>query len=169
MKKIIKAILIILINLKGYAMIIKSPVFENGGFIPSKYTCDGEDISIPLKFEDVPKNAKTLAIIMDDPDAPVGTFVHWVIYNIPAQIGSLPEGIPNIPELEYNILQGVNDFGKIGYGGPCPPYGAHRYFIKAYALDIELNIQPGIDKKRLLDLIKDHIIDEAVLMGIYER
>ncbi|WP_281950478.1 YbhB/YbcL family Raf kinase inhibitor-like protein [Nitrosophilus kaiyonis] len=169
MKRVIIALTLLLITIKGFTMEIKSPAFENEGFIPAKYTCDGEDISIPLIFEDIPKEAKTLAIIMDDPDAPVGVFVHWVIYDIPAEINSLPEGIPNAPVLEYNIKQGVNDFGKIGYGGPCPPNGAHRYFIKVYALDKALNAEPGISKSNLLNLISGHVVDEAVLMGIYER
>jgi len=154
---------------KGLKMVVKSPAFENGGFIPSKYTCDGSDISIPLVFEEVPKSTKSLAIIMDDPDAPMGVFVHWVIYNIPSSIGGLPEGIPNEPILEYGIKQGVNDFGKIGYSGPCPPSGSHRYFIKVYAIDIPLEIKSGITKAQLLGLMSGHVVDEAVLMGVYER
>lgn len=169
MKKILILLTVFLINIKGYAMIVKSPAFENGGYIPSKYTCDGEDISIPLVFEEVPSSAKSLVIIMDDPDAPMGVFVHWVIYNIPSDINSLPEGIPNVPALEYGILQGVNDFGKIGYGGPCPPSGAHRYFIKVYAIDKVLDTEPGLSKSQILNLITGHVVDEAVLMGIYER
>ncbi len=154
---------------KEHTMQILSPAFENGGFIPAKYTCDGADISIPLEFVGVPSEAKSIAIVMDDPDAPMGVFVHWVIYDIPAELKGLPEGIPNAAELEYGIKQGVNDFGKIGYGGPCPPNGAHRYFIKAYALDVVLGVEPGLTKAQLLNLIAPHVIDEAVLMGIYER
>lgn len=168
MKHVI-AIIMTLLFIKGYAMQLVSPAFGNGGFIPSKYTCDGADISLPLVLKDVPKEAKTIAIVMDDPDAPMGVFVHWVIYDIPADIEGLPEGIPNAQELEYGIKQGINDFGKFGYGGPCPPNGAHRYFIKAYALDRVLNVEPGLNKHQLLQLIKPYIIDDAVLMGIYER
>ncbi|BCD60623.1 hypothetical protein NitYY0814_C1405 [Nitratiruptor sp. YY08-14] len=158
-----------LIAAKGEKMQLLSPAFENGGLIPAKYTCDGADISVPLIFRNVPQEAKSLAIIMDDPDAPMGVFVHWVIYDIPSTIEGLPEGIPNAPELEYGIKQGINDFGKIGYGGPCPPNGAHRYFIKLYALDRVLNVQPGLSKQDLLEIIKPFVIDEAILMGVYER
>ncbi len=154
---------------KEAKMQLLSPAFEHGGLIPPKYTCDGEDISIPLVFENVPPEAKTIAIIMDDPDAPVGVFVHWVIYDIPASLPGLPEGVPPAPELEGGIKQGINDFGRIGYGGPCPPDGAHRYFIKAYALDVALEAQPGLTKHQLLRLMSGHVIDDAVLMGIYER
>ncbi|BCD62612.1 hypothetical protein NitYY0826_C1494 [Nitratiruptor sp. YY08-26] len=171
--KVVALILTLLLTLysstKEHAMQLLSPAFENGKLIPVKYTCDGEDISIPLIFQDVPSEAKSIAIIMDDPDAPMGVFVHWVIYDIPTNLQGLPEGVPNYPELEYGIKQGRNDFGKIGYGGPCPPNGAHRYFIKAYALSKVLGVQPGLTKQELLELIKPYILDEAVLMGIYER
>lgn len=150
-------------------MRVKSPAFKNGAMIPSKYTCDGINISIPLVFEDIQSNTQSLAIIMDDPDAPRGVFVHWVVYNISPSIEELPENIPNEPVFDHGIRQGVGDFGKIGYGGPCPPNGAHRYFIKVYALDISLEIRPGITKSELLNLISGHVVDEAVLMGIYER
>ena len=150
-------------------MLLLSPAFENGDAIPVKYTCDGENISIPLVFENVPKEAKSIAIIMDDPDAPMGVFVHWVIYDIPASMQGLPEGIPGHPELEYGIKQGRNDFGKIGYGGPCPPSGVHRYYIKAYALDRVPNLQAGLNKREVLQIIRPYIIDQAVLMGVYGR
>ncbi len=173
MKKICTIFLLITLALFGAQkekkMQLLSPAFENGGFIPPKYTCDGADISIPLIFKDVPADAQSIAIIMDDPDAPMGVFVHWVIYDIPASMEGLPEGIPNEPVLEYGIKQGINDFRNIGYGGPCPPNGAHRYFIKAYALDRVLGAEPGLTKHQLLQMIKPYIIDDAVLMGIYER
>jgi len=120
-------------------------------------------------FLNIPENAKSLALIMEDPDAPSGLFVHWVIYNIPASFGGLPEGIPNNSKLEYGIEQGVNDFGKIGYGGPCPPDRPHRYFIKLYALDTILNLPSGLNREELLSAMKGHIISTAQLMGIYER
>ena len=150
-------------------MQIVSPAFENGGMIPVEYTCDGEDISIPIRFVDVPPQAKSLALVMEDPDAPMGTFTHWVIYNIPASIQELPAGIVNEPALEYGIMQGLNDFGRFGYGGPCPPNGAHRYFIKAFALSVATDLKPGLTKEQLLEAIAPYIIDEAVLMGVYER
>ncbi len=156
---------------KESKMRVVSPAFENGGMIPAKYTCDDANISIPLVFVSVPHDAKSIAVVMDDPDAPVGIFVHWVIYDIPTQIEALPEGIPNVPELEYGIKQGINDFGEIGYGGPCPPpgHGPHRYFIKAYALDRVLYADPGLSKAELMELIEPFILDEAGLMGVYER
>ncbi|MRI58763.1 MAG: YbhB/YbcL family Raf kinase inhibitor-like protein [Epsilonproteobacteria bacterium] len=150
-------------------MRLLSPAFENGGMIPSQYTCDGADKSVPLIFHNVPSEAKSLALVMDDPDAPMGVFVHWVIYDIPSALQGLPEGVPHVPELEYGIKQGFNDFGKIGYGGPCPPKGAHRYFFKLYALSADLALDPGLTKAQLLQLIAPYVIEEAVLMGIYER
>ncbi len=150
-------------------MQIISPAFEHGGMIPPKYTCDGEDISVPLLFLHVPPSAKSLALVMDDPDAPRGVFVHWVIYDMPAALEGLPEGVPHVPELEYGIKQGLNDFGKIGYGGPCPPSGAHRYFFKLYALSVETVLDPGLTKAQLLELIAPYVIEEAILMGVYER
>ena len=154
---------------KEAKMRLLSPAFEHGGFIPAKYTCDGADISVPLIFQNVPASAKSLALIMDDPDAPMGVFVHWVIYDMPPTLQGLPEAVPNTPELEYGIKQGYNDFGNIGYGGPCPPNGAHRYFFKLYALSADLELKPGLTKAQLLTIITPYIISEAVLMGVYER
>ncbi len=150
-------------------MKISSPVFEDGGTIPVKYTCDGENISIPLRFSDIPEETESLALIMDDPDAPSGVFVHWVIYNMPAGLSALPEGISNEPYLEGGILQGVNSFGKIGYSGPCPPDGPHRYMFKLYALDTILEADAGLSKHELLALMEGDIIEGAGMMGIYER
>lgn len=154
---------------KEHNMELLSPAFSFGEKIPVKYTCDGKNISIPLVFKDVPSHAKSIVVIMDDPDAPMGVFVHWVIYNIPPSLQALPEGIPPALELEYGMKQGRNDFGKIGYGGPCPPSGVHRYYIKAYALDRTLNLQAGLNKRELLQIIRPYIIDQAVLMGVYGR
>jgi Raf kinase inhibitor-like YbhB/YbcL family protein len=150
-------------------MILTSPAFEHGGVIPARYTCDGENLSVPLTFAEIPEDAASLALIMDDPDAPMGVFVHWVIYNIPPASGGLPEGVPNEPVLEGGILQGRNSFGTIGYGGPCPPDGAHRYMFKLYALDTLLDAEPGMTKHQLLAAIDGHVLDGAGLMGIYER
>ncbi|WP_200763665.1 YbhB/YbcL family Raf kinase inhibitor-like protein [Nitrosophilus alvini] len=150
-------------------MNIFSPAFDNGGFIPTKYTCDGADVSPELIFENIPQSAQSLAIIMDDPDAPMGTFVHWVIYNIPPNLEGLPEDVPKAPYLDMDIRQGVNDFSQIGYKGPCPPGGVHRYFIKLYALDTKMELDPGITKADLLNAMRGHIIGEAVLMGRYAR
>jgi len=153
----------------GRQMFLQSPAFENGGEIPAKYGCRGSDLSIPLKFGNVPEGAKSLALIMEDPDAPMGLFVHWVIYNMPADLGGLPEGIPPEPMLDLGIRQGVNDFRKIGYGGPCPPDRPHRYFLKLYALDVPLPLDPGLSRTELLEAMRGHLIDEAELMGIYAR
>ena len=150
-------------------MYVKSPAFENGGEIPARYGCHGEDISIPLEFGNIPDGTRSLALVMEDPDAPMGLFVHWVVYNMPAPLRGLPEGVPSEPVLEYEIRQGVNDFGKIGYGGPCPPDRPHRYFIRLFALDVPLPLEPGLDREALLAAMKGHVLAEAELMGIYPR
>jgi len=147
-------------------------VFSNGGKIPSKYTCDGADVSPPLQINGISGEAKTIALIVDDPDAPAGVFTHWVIWNIPAEkIVSIPENLPKSPEIDEPViaLQGKNNFGKIGYNGPCPPSGEHRYFFKVYVLDTELNLNPGITKDELLKAIEGHVIQYAELYGVYSR
>ncbi len=148
---------------------IKSSAFENEGMIPRKYTCDGENISPPLSWSSVPEGTKSLALICDDPDAPFITFVHWVIFNIPPNIYELSEGIPSEKVLENGAKQGKNDFENIGYGGPCPPFGTHRYYFKIYALDTVLDLEPGIKKKQLLKAMEGHILAEGQLMGKYKR
>jgi Raf kinase inhibitor-like YbhB/YbcL family protein len=148
---------------------IKSPAFEDGGMIPKKYTCDGEDISPPLKWTSIPEGTKSLALISDDPDAPAGVWVHWVIYDIPPDTRELPENIPPQWTLDNGAKQGKNDFGKIGYGGPCPPGGTHRYYFKIYALDAEINLEAGATKAELLRAMEGHILAEAQLMGKYRR
>ncbi len=146
-----------------------SPAFEPGGMIPSEYTCDGADISPPLECQNIPPDTKSLALICDDPDAPVGTWVHWVLYNWPASEARFPENIPPKKELENGAQQGINDFRKIGYGGPCPPAGTHRYFFKLYALDNFLRLPPGVTKVQLLKAMEGHILLEAQLVGRYKR
>ena len=148
---------------------IKSSAFEQGGMIPKKYTCDGEDISPPLAWSDAPASSKSFALINDDPDAPAGTWVHWVIYNIPGDSKELPEAVPVKKNLENGAVQGINDFRKIGYGGPCPPGGTHRYYFKLYALDTALSLQGDVTKGRLLESMKSHILAEGQLMGKYNR
>jgi Raf kinase inhibitor-like YbhB/YbcL family protein len=143
-------------------MKLKSKDFENGGMIPSVFTCDDRDISPHLAWEDVPEGAKSFALIVDDPDAPMGTWVHWLLCNIP----------PNLREMQQNnvpsgALQVKNDFGKANYGGPCPPSGMHRYFFKLYALNTP-SIE-GINEKNFYDKVEEHKIAEAVLMGKYTR
>ena len=148
---------------------ITSPAFENGAHIPQKYTCDDLNISPQLEWGGVPDGVKSFALICDDPDAPMGTWVHWVIYNIPSSLNNLSENIPNDKILGNGALQGTNDFRKIGYGGPCPPGGTHRYFFKIYALDAELDLDVGATKEVLLNSMSGHILAEGELVGKYSR
>ena len=148
---------------------ITSTAFEDGGMIPTKYTCDGEDISPPLQWDAVPEGTKTIALINDDPDAPMGTWVHWVIFNIPADVKELAQNIPADKTLPNGAKQGITDFRRVGYGGPCPPGGTHRYFFKIYALDSEINLEAGADKEQLLKAMKGHIIGQGQLIGKYKR
>jgi Raf kinase inhibitor-like YbhB/YbcL family protein len=148
---------------------ITSSAFENEGFIPPKYTCDGSDISPPLQWEGVPEGTKSLALISDDPDAPMGTWVHWVLFNLPADTRELAENIPPDSTLPNGAVQGTSDFGRIGYGGPCPPSGTHRYFFRIYALDTELDLAPGATKADLLNAMEGHTLGEGRLMGKYKR
>ena len=150
-------------------MEIKSPAFEDGGMIPAKYTCDDQDISPPLEWSNVPEDAKSLALICDDPDAPMGTWVHWVIFNLPPDKKELPENMPSDASLENGALQGMTDFGRTGYGGPCPPGGTHRYYFKLYALDTKLDQKAGVTKARLLKAMEGHVLAECRLMGKYTR
>ena len=151
------------------AITITSTAFAEGGMIPRDYTCDGKDISPPLAWAGAPEGTKSLAIICDDPDAPVGTWVHWVLYNLPAIVNELPQGVKSDKVLENGAKHGMNDFRKLGYGGPCPPGGTHRYYFKIYALDTELTQEPGLTKAELLKAIKGHILAEGQLMGRYKR
>jgi len=150
-------------------IIIKSPAFVPGGKIPGKYTCDGMDISPPLTWTSGPEGTKTFALICDDPDAPMGTWVHWVLFNLPADITEFRENVPPERELESGAKQGMNDFRKIGYGGPCPPGGVHRYFFKLYALDKKIDLEAGATKAELLKAMEGHILAEGQIMGRYER
>jgi len=148
---------------------ITSSAFENGGLIPAKYTCDGEDISPPLQWDGVPEGARSIALICDDPDAPMGTFVHWVLFNLPAATKELTEDVPADKTLPNGVRQGITDFGRIGYGGPCPPSGTHRYFFKIYALDMELALKAGAGKRELLKAMEGHILGQGQLIGKYKR
>jgi len=137
--------------------------------IPKKYTCDGPDASPPLNWSDVPAKAKSLALIVDDPDAPMGTWVHWVAWNIPPDARSLDEGVPKKDSLPNGMKQGTTDFRSIGYGGPCPPSGTHRYFFKLYALDTALNLPPSTTKKDLERAMQGHVLRQVELIGKYAR
>lgn len=151
------------------AIKLSSPSFEDGGMIPSKFTCDGLNVSPALKWSSFPEGVKSFALISDDPDAPAGDWVHWVIFNLPPQTHELLENVPPHKTLENGARQGVNDFRKIGYGGPCPPGGTHRYYFKIYALDIMLALEAGAPKTELLQAMKGHILAEGQLMGKYHR
>jgi len=152
------------------ALTIKSSAFETGGMMPAKYTCKGEDVSPPMSWGAVPEGTKSFALICDDPDAPFMTWVHWVIYDIPADVTELGENTPKEKTLPDGTLQGRTDFRKIGYGGPCPPPGGpHRYFFKLYALDAKLNLGPGLTKKKLLEAMEGHILEQAEVIGKFKR
>lgn len=150
-------------------MNLTSTAFNEGDTIPKKYTCDGQDVSPPLTWSDVPGGTETFALIADDPDAPGGTWVHWVLYNIPAGTTSLQEGAPASKTLSDGSVQGINDFKKTGYGGPCPPGGTHRYFFKLYALSGSVDIGGGATKEQLVTAMKGKILGETRLMGTYSR
>lgn len=142
-------------------MKLSSPEFKHNELIPKKFTCQGNDVSPALTISDVPQEAKTLALIVDDPDAPMGTWVHWVMFNIPITSG-----------IEENTIlgtEGVNDFKRKNYGGPCPPSGTHHYFFKLYALDAELDLAEGATKEQLEDAMRNHIIAQAELVGLYRK
>ena len=148
---------------------LRSSAFAHSEVIPEQFTCDGADISPALQWSNVPDNTQSLALIMDDPDAPVGTWVHWVLYNLPASTRSLPEAIAAEPELADGSRHGQNSWGRLDYGGPCPPSGTHRYFFKLYALDTSLDLPAGADKDGLLQAMEGHILSQAELMGTYAR
>ena len=157
---------------KGGTMSLQiiSTAFSAGEAIPKKFTCDGPDVSPKLTWNEPPAKTKSFALIMDDPDAPVGTWVHWVLYDLPADTGELPEGVARQEQLASGARQGRNDFGKIGYGGPCPPPGKpHRYFFKLSALDTKLNLKSGATKADLERAMKGHILAQAELIGRYGR
>ncbi len=145
-------------------MEITSPAFKNNDFIPSKYTCDGEDVNPAFSIEDVPKEAKSLALIIDDPDAPAGTWNHWTIWNIQPSITKIKED--SVPE---GAIQGTNDFSKQSYGGPCPPSGIHNYHFKLYALDRKLKLNSSSKKEEVEKAIEGHILKQAKLIGKYKK
>jgi len=145
-------------------MKISSAAFENNSFIPSKYTCEGQEINPPLEFRDVPEDTKSLVLIVDDPDAPMKTWVHWTIWNIDAKTtqilqNSCPKG----------AVEGITSFGRTGYGGPCPPSGTHRYFFKLFALDKMLDLSPNSYARDIESTIEGHIIRKAELIGLYKK
>lgn len=149
---------------------LTSSAFKAGDPIPRRYTCEGEDLSPPLHWSVPPAETKSFVIIADDPDAPVGTWVHWVLFNVPLDLRGLAEGVPPKDHLPDGALQGLNDFKRVGYGGPCPPPGKpHRYYFRLYALDVTLNLKPRATKAQVLDACKGHVLAEARLMGRFGR
>ena len=150
-------------------MRITSPAFSEGSPIPKQYSCDGENISPLLEWEGVPAGVESFALIVDDPDAPGKIFVHWVMYDIPGKSRSLQENYPKQEVDSDGSKQGVNSFGKTGYGGPCPPGGRHRYYFKLFALDTTLDAEAGLSKREILSRIESHTLAEAQLMGTYSR
>jgi Raf kinase inhibitor-like YbhB/YbcL family protein len=170
----------VLIIAKNFAEIIRQEIkmekinltsssFKNGDFIPSKYTCDSKNISPALSWDKPSDEIKRYAIIVEDPDSPGGTFVHWVIYNIPSHVKSLPEDVTPIKNIPDEVLLGTNNFGHIGYGGPCPPSGVHRYIFKIYGLNNAVHLEAGAEKGELMRAMQKFIIAEGELMGKYSR
>jgi Raf kinase inhibitor-like YbhB/YbcL family protein len=154
---------------KGMPFTLSSTEFFHESAIPAKFSCDGENISPPLEWGDPPQGTESFVLVSDDPDAPRGTWVHWLLYNIPADVRALPEAIPPEGELSDGSQHGENSFGRLDYGGPCPPSGTHRYFFKLYALDVILDLEPGANKETLLQAMEGHILAEVALMGTYSR
>lgn len=154
---------------EGGKIQVSSTAFQEGGMIPPQYTCDGADVSPPLSWQSIPEGTRSIALIADDPDAPMGTFVHWVLYDLPADVRELQEDVPDAKTVPNGAKQGANGFGRIGYGGPCPPSGTHRYFFKIYALDTATNLPPGQKKAQLLKAMEGHILAQGQIMGKYKR
>lgn len=151
-------------------MHLRALAFTQGADIPMQFSCDGANVSPALRWDRAPTGVETFAFVMDDPDAPGGTWVHWVLYDLPATALELPEGVEPTDRLPAGARQGRNDFGRIGYGGPCPPPGAaHRYYIRLYALDVRLDLQSGATRAQLDRSMKGHILAHAEVMGRYRR
>ncbi len=151
-------------SLTAQTMNITSPDFNNNEKMPAKFTCDGDNVSPALEIKNIPENTVSLALIVDDPDAPSGIFVHWLAFNIDPNIAVIGEG-----KVPMEATQGVTGFDRTGYGGPCPPSGTHRYYFKLYALDTALDLNETADKEELLSAMEGHIIDQAELIGLYSR
>jgi Raf kinase inhibitor-like YbhB/YbcL family protein len=148
---------------------LSSPAFSNNQSLPSRFACEGAGVSPPLTFSDLPPKTKTVAIILEDPDAPKGTYIHWLMWNWPAAKTEIPDALPTKPRLDSGAIQGTGSNGKIGYNPPCPPGGTHRYYFKAYALDTTLNIPSPSDKQALLIAMQGHVLGQALLMGTHHK
>jgi Raf kinase inhibitor-like YbhB/YbcL family protein len=150
-------------------MVLRSDAFADGGNIPTKYTCEGDNVSPPLTWSGTPVPTRSFALIMDDPDALFGTFTHWMIFDLDPNTSTLGEGVQAAPQLPSSTIQGKNGFGKIGYGGPCPPRGRHHYRFTLYALDDLLRLAPGSSKTQVLGAMHGHILEQAQLVGLFQR
>lgn len=148
---------------------ITSPAFKEGEPIPIRYSCNDVNVSPPLDFENIPEATESIALIMEDPDAPNGLFTHWIIFNLPAEMRGLPEFVMGRELMDDGSKHGLNSFGLVGYNGPCPPGGTHRYFFKIYALDEKLDLPPLIRRDEILEAIEGHILDQGELMGVFTR
>ncbi|MGZ3582751.1 MAG: YbhB/YbcL family Raf kinase inhibitor-like protein [Ktedonobacterales bacterium] len=149
---------------------LKSSAFGPGQNIPARYACDGEHVSPPLTWSGAPQRTATFTFIVDDPDAPRGTFTHWVLFNIPGNVDHLDQHVPQTQHLANGAVQGSNDFGSLGYGAPCPPKGkAHHYRFTLYALDGALNLPAGVSREQVFDAMQGHVLDQAQLVGTYQR
>jgi Raf kinase inhibitor-like YbhB/YbcL family protein len=176
---VVSSVLVFVLNLPLAAGVLGKPMatfqlktsaFSNGGVIPSKFTCDAADVSPALSWNDPPAGTKSFALIMDDPDARAGTWVHWVLYDLSASVRELPEGVPKTKDLEIGARQGSNDFRRIGYGGPCPPRGTtHRYSFRLYALDRHTQLPAGAAKSDLEHAMKGHILAQSELIGRFQH
>lgn len=152
------------------ALRLTAPAFQPNGEIPRRFTCEGDNVSPALQWTDPPAETRSLVLIADDPDAPAGTWVHWVVYDLPSAGRSLHEGVPAQDRIDGGGTQGRNDFQKVGYGGPCPPPGKpHRYFFKLYALDVKLNLQPGATKQEVERAMQGHVVARTELIGRFGR
>ena len=170
MRRSVLTVVFLLSALDLFAIELKTDIFTNKGYIPERYTCDGEDVSVPLSWSGVPKNTKSLVVICDDPDAPFTTWTHWVLFNIPPSVTSIPEGGPKGRSIDESFSRGLNDFGEANYGGACPPKGKpHRYFFKIYALDKTLTLSKGANKKEIEKAMVGHILAEDQIYGLYQR
>ena len=150
-------------------MELSSAAFKNGAPIPKQFTCDGPNVSPPLQWSGIPDGSKSLALLVDDPDAPRGSWVHWILFNIPPGAAGLPENIKKTVTIPNGARQGMNDFHEVGYGGPCPPGGKHRYFFRLYALDAELTVDAGATRAQFERAMQGHVVSDAQLMGTYQR
>ena len=150
-------------------MELTSTAFEEGTSIPVEYTCDGPDVSPPLSWSGVPRDARSMVLIVDDPDAPAGTWVHWVLADLDPSTSNLPEGVAADPHPDVGGVHGENDFGNLGYGGPCPPGEEHRYFFRLYALEGPLDLEPGVRRAEVDRAMEGRILEQCRLMGRYER